>query len=142
MFEFSECRARMRTVAKGQATIELAVFLPLFLLVLLGMVEMGNAWDTANRASQGAHEAAEYARRMRGSDLAGAENLARKFVGDTANVSISLAGSSSAGNGSLVTVTVQIDEPLVTGNFLKLFQVFRTGSIRIERRSTALYIRT
>lgn len=140
MIELPRWKRVDRLGSKGQSTIELAVFLPLFLFVLLGMIEMGNAYDIVNRASQAAYHGARYAAEMRGGDLSNAENLARQFVGDSANITVSQAGSGAAPCGTLVTVTVHIDSPLLTGKFLKLFAAFESGTLAIERSSTALYV--
>lgn len=125
--------------SSGQSSIELALFLPLFLLILLGMVELGHAWHGANKAAQAAHEGAEYARRLRTADVGGVEAVVTQVAGPLAVSSIATSGSSTALAGTLVTVTVAMDLPLLTGTFLTLFGPFEDGVVHIERSATAMF---
>lgn len=134
-------RATSRPIERGQSAIELALFLPLFLLALLGMAELGNGWYGAIRASQAAHEGAEYARRVQSADDAGIGEVVSAALGGTsAVVGVSSQPSSTAPGGTLVTVSVRIDLPLLTGNFLTLFTPFEDGVMRVERSATSLYV--
>jgi Flp pilus assembly protein TadG len=50
-----------RDSRKGQALVEFALILPLFLLLLIGMVEFGRAWMTRNIITGAAREAVRVA---------------------------------------------------------------------------------
>lgn len=125
---------------RGQATLELAVFLPFFLLLLLGSVELGNAWHVANKVAQAAHEGVEHVRRTGRLDSADVNTIVAAVAGPEATASVSSRNAQSVREARLVTVDVALSQPLLTGPFLKLFSVFRSGTIRIERSATALVI--
>ncbi len=133
-------QATNRAAERGQATIELAVFLPFFLLLLLGAIELGNAWHTANQVAQAAHEGVEHVRRTRQLDSAQVDSIVTSLAGPNAIASLTSRGADSVSNGRLVTVDVELRAPLLTGPFLKLFSPFRSGSIRIHRSATALVV--
>lgn len=123
---------------RGQATLELAVFLPFFLLLLLGSVELGNAWHVANKVAQAAHEGVEHVRRTGQLDSGAVNTIVAAVAGPEATASVSSRTAASVREARLVTVDVEVRQPLLTGPFLKLFSVFRSGTIRIERSATAL----
>ncbi|MBK7972188.1 MAG: pilus assembly protein [Deltaproteobacteria bacterium] len=126
------------SVERGQATLELAIFLPFFLLLLLGSIELGNAWHVANKVAQAAHEGVEHVRRTGQLDSAEVNTIVAAVAGPDATASLSSRTATSVREARLVTVDVEVRQPLLTGPFLKLFSVFRSGTIRIERSATAL----
>ncbi len=125
---------------RGQATIELAIFLPFFLLLLLGAIELGNAWHAANQVAQAAHEGVEHVRRTHQLDSSQVNAIVTSLAGPHAIASLTSRDASSVANGRLVTVDVELRSPLLTGPFLKLFSPFRSGTIRIQRSATALVL--
>ncbi len=123
---------------RGQATLELAVFLPFFLLLLLGAIELGNAWYAANKVAQAAHEGVEHVRRTRSLSAADVDAIVGSVAGPRATSLLTSRPSSAVPNGRLVTVDVALQSPLLTGPFLRLFSTFRSGEIKVERSATAL----
>jgi Flp pilus assembly protein TadG len=123
---------------RGQATVELAVFLPFFLLLLLGAIELGNAWHVASKVAQAAHEGVEHVRRTRSLQPGDVDAIVTSVAGPRATALISARPSTSVAQGRLVTVDVRLESPLLTGPFLKLFSPFRSGTVTVERSATAL----
>jgi Flp pilus assembly protein TadG len=131
---------RRGRAARGQASVELAAFLPFFVLLLLGMIELGHAWHVANLVAQAAHEGVEQVRRTRSTDPSDVVTVVAQVAGERAVAEVTTAPATSVRDGVLATVRVTVDEPLVTGPFLRLFTAFRDGTVRIERSATALLV--
>lgn len=127
-----------RSGERGQATLELAIFLPFFLLLLLGSIELGHAWHAANKVAQAAHEGVEHVRRTGQLDSAAVNTIVAAVAGPAATASLSSRTATSVSEARLVTVDVELRQPLLTGPFLKLFSAFRSGTVRIERSATTL----
>ena len=138
--------------ARGQSTVEFALVFPFFLLLFLGMIELGNAWMASSAAAAAARDAAELARRDVPFNTAraftNANQLAQERVGrwvwDQGFV-IATAGSEFIDGQRLVTVTVNLNYNLITGRFLRTFrfgasQVFGDGRMRVVRSASALVI--
>jgi Flp pilus assembly protein TadG len=88
--------SRPRHASRGQALVETALILPLFLILVMGVVDMGRAvWATTSLASA-AREAARYAIVHGGKSTA----IATKQTIKDAAVTAAIAG------GSSVTATV------------------------------------
>lgn len=133
--------ALRHSAERGQATLELAIFLPFFLLLLFGSIELGNAWHVANKVAQAAHEGVEHVRRTGQLDSSEVNTVVAAVAGPEAIASVSSRAASSVREARLVTVDVEVRQQLLTGPFLKLFSVFRSGTIRIERSATALVMK-
>lgn len=51
-------RDRLRRDSRGQAIVELAIILPVFLLMVLGMIDLARAWNAKQVITDAAREAA------------------------------------------------------------------------------------
>jgi len=90
----------------GQATVELALVLPLLALVLLGVVQVA----LVGRDSIAVTHAARAAARAAAIDVDAAETAARGATGlDPTRLSVTVSGDRSS--GGVVTVTVSYDDP-------------------------------
>src|SRR5689334_11582665 len=97
-------RASCLRSPRGQATLELAVFLPFLLLILLGAIELGNAWHVANKVAQAAHEGVEHVRRTKVLSSPDVDAIVTSVAGPRATSLISSRPSTSVQNAKLVTV--------------------------------------
>lgn len=101
---------------RGAAAVEMAIILPLLLLILIGIIEFGRVLNVQVSLTQAAREGARYAAihykdpglDVTGTTLAAAPSLAGLPVGVTNN-----AGSCAI--GSDVTVTTSVSLPSMSG---------------------------
>lgn len=102
---------RFREDRRGQAVVELALIIPIFLLLLVGMFEFSRAWSTYGTLSDAARQGA------RAASLANAavgEDSVRAAIGavlrsaslDPSRATIALSGVTGA-TGSLATVQLR-----------------------------------
>lgn len=125
---------------------------PLFLLLFLGMLELGNAWMASSAAAAAAKEAAEVARRdvpfsptgayAKANDIA--QSIVGRWVWDRGFVLASTQTETVAGE-QMLTVTVNVNYNLITGGFLRTipfgaFDVFGDGRMRVERSASVLVL--
>jgi Flp pilus assembly protein TadG len=102
--------------------VELALVLPLLLVVLFGIVEFGRAWMTMNILTGASREGCRLAV-VTGPDLAAVDARVRE-VCDAARVvptSITVVGPDPADLSRRVSVTVETDFQVLTGNLLGPF---------------------
>lgn len=113
------CRiARMRKAPEGAAAVEFAVILPIFLLLMLGIIDFGNLFYQMHAVNEAARAAARYATTHQ--NLAGISTDVTNFVqtnyGDQFQVSVS--PPVSKGNITVtVTTTVTISTPIISSFF-------------------------
>jgi Flp pilus assembly protein TadG len=122
-----------RTNIRGQAVLELALVLPLLLLVVFGITEFGRAWMTMNILTSAAREGCRLAV-VTGPDVS-AVNARVQEVCDAARVTpsaIVVSGPDPVDTSRRVTVTVETDFQVVTGHILGSF----SGTIPL--RATAV----
>ncbi|MBD1537476.1 pilus assembly protein [Arthrobacter sp. S13_S34] len=101
---------------KGAVAVEMAIVLPLLLLILLGIVEFGRVFNVQVSLTQAAREGARYAAihhgepgfDVRGTTLAAAPSLSGLSVSVTDN-------ASSCSSGSNVQVRTAVALPSLTG---------------------------
>ena len=124
-------RKRLRP-QRGVAVVEMAVLLPVFLVIILGIVEFGRAYNVehllANAARMGARRSV-----VDGSTNTAVEQMVKDFCVSNLNVSasditvvitvgtVSGADLSTATTGDLVTLTVSVDfddVSLIPGSYL------------------------
>jgi Flp pilus assembly protein TadG len=101
---------------RGAAAVELAVILPLLLLILFGIMEFGRAYNVQVSLTQAAREGARYAAvhyQDGGLDVAGTA-LASAPALDGLGVTVS-DNASSCAPGSNVEVTTSVSLPSMTG---------------------------
>ncbi|MGN7199268.1 TadE/TadG family type IV pilus assembly protein [Arthrobacter sp. SAFR-044] len=101
---------------KGAVAVEMAIVLPLLLLILLGIIEFGRAYNVQVSLTQAAREGARYAAihhadpglNVQAAALAAAPSLSGLTVNVTDN-------ASSCSSGSNVQVTTKVSLPSLTG---------------------------
>ena len=139
--------ARQRYGERGNAMIETAICLAILLLLMVGIFEVGRAYETWQVLTNAAREGARMSVTPN-SDVATAKALIRKYMADGQLVNASTAavtidnGASMVVNGETVTASqVTVDYPF---QFIMLQPVARlvvpgtnTGSA-ITMRATAL----
>ena len=139
--------ARQRYGERGNAMIETAICLPILLLLMVGIFEVGRAYETWQVLTNAAREGARMSVTPN-SDVATATALIRKYMADGQLVNSSTAAvtidpnASMVVNGATVTASqVTVDYPF---QFIMLQPVARlvvpgtnTGSA-ITMRATAL----
>ena len=107
---------------RGQSVIEMALVLPLLLLVVFGITEFGRAWMAMNVLTSAAREGCRLAV-VTGPDVAAVEARVQA-VCDAARIvptAIDVVGPDPADVSRRVTVTVEADFQVVTGNLLGPF---------------------
>ena len=137
------CRAGPRAREAGQSTVELALALPLLLLLLLGLVDLGRAYGVAATIGNAAREAAIYA--ARNSNASGAD-VAQRACDETGLVTYGTACPSTfsvscdpcPSGGSDVTVEVSYRFSLLSWYLVD--RVFGTQPlvIRVQSRFPGL----
>lgn len=123
---------------RGAALVELAVVLPLLLVLLFGIVEAGWAFSQRLEIQHGAREAAHLTAVNYGSDADVATEVCGRmnFTGDSATteVTISLLGGDDVGDPA--RVTIQATYSSLTGLFDAVFSGATISSdiaIRLEQ---------
>ncbi|NJD90327.1 MAG: pilus assembly protein [Geobacter sp.] len=99
----------------GQSFAELAIILPMLVLLTLGVLDLGRGVSAHIMLSNGAREGARWLR-THPSDTAGARQRAlfeiTRLGGNDENTTVSL---SSGGSGQLATVTIDYTFPFLSG---------------------------
>ncbi len=131
-------RANAFSRRRGAAVVEMALVLPVFFTVVLGIIEFGRAMSVSQMVVQSSREGARLAI-VSGSTNSTVESRVKQFVSDTAGVaedkvSVTITVTAAANNpnpansvaaantGDLVNVRVDVpfsDVSLVTGKYLK-----------------------
>lgn len=94
---------------RGQALVELAIALPLLILILMGIFEFGRAFYTYQVVTNASREGARVAA-LGGSDSeVAARAAAAASPAGTAEVSVNPQGSRSRGEPVTVTVSARVD---------------------------------
>jgi Flp pilus assembly protein TadG len=107
---------------KGAVAVEFAIILPLFLVLVFGIMEFGRAFNIQVSLSEAARESARYAAvhcAQAGYDesdaLAAALSAAPSVPLDTADVAIQYSGDGTCAAGNNVEVTVAHTTSYLTG---------------------------
>jgi len=123
-------RLRHRHSERGQGLIEVAVTLPILLLVSVGIFEFGRAFETWQILINAGREGARVAV-LPGADAGQVEARARSYMNagllsDAADASVTLSAAAvDIGTGTAAGSQVTIDDPL---NFMVLNPVARLVS--------------
>ena len=122
---------------RGAALLEFALLLPLLLLLVLGIIELGYVVGQNNEVRHGAHEAARLAA-VNDSSLG--DNSCDAMVGLGSNVTIdfTLLGGTKIGEQAQVTVSKPVAS-LSGVNFIEVFlpnQISTTADFRLEQPAT------
>ena len=118
---------------KGQAVVELALMLPLILLLIFGITEFGRAWMTVNVMYTATREGARLAV-VTAPDVPRVEGRVTEIC-STAGItptSIQITGPDVGDPLRRVTVTVTADFDVIPGRILGTFE----GSIPISATTT------
>ena len=113
--------------------VEFAMILPIFLAMLMGMMELSRAWETVNVMTSAAREGARVAA-ITTPDVAAARTAALNVL-NLAHVENGTVNVSFPDENQNIIVTVQVDYEPITGNFvpgLGNFTLTRTSTMRWE----------
>jgi Flp pilus assembly protein TadG len=106
---------------RGNAVVEMALVLPLLLILVFGITEFGRAWMTVNVLQTAAREGARLAVVQPVRDNTAIQNRATAICNAAAihnNVVVSCVGPINGDIERKVTVTVSADFTVVTGRVL------------------------
>jgi Flp pilus assembly protein TadG len=116
---------------RGQSLLELAILLPVLLIILLGILDVGRLYMTMvaihDAAAEGASYAASYPSRTSQIQQRAAESSTALTTIDPAMVVITYGGSQSSGQP--ITVTVNYDYDLLTP---LLSAIVPSGTLRVR----------
>jgi Flp pilus assembly protein TadG len=110
-----------RSRERGAAAVEFALILPVFLLLIVGMLEFARAYNAQISISNAAREAArvmaihDSPAQARTSAIAAAVSLNPELV--DGDIAITPASCDAAAPDTAVHVTISYDLPLLTGFF-------------------------
>jgi len=111
-------RAQRRTREAGANVIEAALVLPLLLLILGGVVDLGRSYHTYIVMLNAAREGARYAVTSPG-DTSGIQAKVMIEASDSGvDLSTAVITVNNQGQGNPVRVTVQFDFPLLMGGII------------------------
>lgn len=117
----------------GQALVEFALVIPIFILIVIAIIEFGRLWMTMNTLSGAAREGVRVAA-VTAPDPALVNNAVNNILtaANITGVTITLSGPNGANE---VTVTVQMTYTTLTGTFipgLNGLQLTRSSMMRWE----------
>jgi Flp pilus assembly protein TadG len=116
---------------RGQSLLELAILLPVLLIILLGILDVGRLYMTMvaihDAAAEGASYAASYPSRTSQIQQRAAESSTALTTIDPSMVVITYGGSQSSGQP--ITVTVNYDYDLLTP---LLSAIVPSGTLRVR----------
>lgn len=125
---------KIRKSEKGQSLVEFALVLPVFLLILFGIIEFGRIWMTVNVITGAAREGARVAA-VTAPDASRVRSTVQSVLTATnvGGATISVSGPSS---GNQVSVTVSVNYTTITGSLIpglgSNVQLSRTATMRWE----------
>lgn len=115
---------------KGQAAVEFALVLPMFIILVFSIMEFSRLWETVSVLTSAAREGARAAAVTAPPDVTAATNAAQNILtaGNISNATITVAGPNAADE---VIVTVSITYTPLTGNIVP-----GVGSMTLTRSTT------
>ena len=127
-------RAKSHKRQEGQSVVEFALVLPIFILLLMGMIEFGRIWMTMNVLSSASREGARIAA-VTGPDASRVNNTVQSAL-SAANLPSGTVSISGPNSNSEVTVTVRITYTSITGGIVpglaSPMQLVRSTTMRWE----------
>ncbi len=118
----------------GQALVEFAIIVPVFALLLFGIIEFGRLWETMNLMTSAAREGARVAA-VTAPDVSRVRAKALNLVSSSGLTAISVSVS-GPGGANEVTVTVSGSYTPITGavipGLLGPFQLSRSTTMHWE----------
>jgi hypothetical protein len=118
---------------RGQSLVEFALILPLFMIVLFGIMEFGRLWEMSNLITSASREGARVAA-ISGSSQSQAINAAQHVL-SAANIDDATVTVSGPNSESEVSVTVTLPYTPLTGSIipgLDNFSISRSTIMRWE----------
>ena len=114
---------------RGQSTVEFALLLPIFIVILFGIMEFGRLWETSNILTSAAREAVRVAA-VTSPDVYQAMQAAQRvlYAGNIHGAEISVNGPDIYGE---VRVTVNLQYIPLTGSIIP-----GIGSLSLSRSTT------
>ena len=114
---------------KGQSLVEFVLLLPVFIIILFGIIEFGRLWETMNVLTSAAREGARVAA-VTSPNVAQATVAAQNVLSasNVQNVTISVSGPNAANE---VIVTVNHNYTPITGSIIP-----GIGPFALSRSST------
>jgi len=107
---------------EGQSLVEFALILPVFVIILFGMIEFGRLWEMSNIATSAAREGARVAAiadRTPAQAAAAAQNVLS--AGNISNANITVLGPDASNE---ITVTVVVNYAPLSGNIIPILSSF------------------
>ncbi|WP_275411822.1 TadE/TadG family type IV pilus assembly protein [Winogradskya humida] len=109
---------------RGAAAVEMAIVLPLLLLIVLGIIEFGIGWNRQLNLTEAAHEGARVAA-LNGDQAAVAQTVNRILGVSADNTQVDMSVSACALDGTDDTATVDLtlfyDSPTGLGSLMASF---------------------
>ena len=114
---------------KGQAAVEFALVLPIFIILVFGIMEFSRLWETVSVLTSAAREGARVAA-VTAPDVTAATNAAQNILtaGNITGATITVAGPNATDE---VIVTVSMTYTPLTGNIIP-----GVGSMTLTRSTT------
>jgi Flp pilus assembly protein TadG len=101
---------------RGQSLVEFALILPLFIVVLFGIMEFGRLWEMTNLITSASREGARVAA-ISGTSQSQAINAAQNVL-SAANINDATISVSGPNSSNEVSVTVSINYEPITGSII------------------------
>ena len=120
---------RCRKSQKGQSLVEFALILPVFVVLLFGIMEFGRLWEMANVLTSAAREGARVAA-VTSPDVSKATSAAQRVI-SAGNITQSVITVSGPNSSNEVTVTVSAAYTPMTGSIIP-----GLGPLSISRSTT------
>lgn len=125
---------------KGQSLVEFALLLPILLIILIGVVDVGRMYYAYVIITDAAAEGATYAA-INPNDVAEIENRARAACGDIATgvqlVEVTCPTCPTPVSGDIVTVSISYDYVVLTP-FMNV--LFEEGTVPIQSEATGVIL--
>lgn len=116
---------------RGQSLVEFALILPLFMIVLFGIMEFGKLWEMSNLITSASREGARVAA-ISGTSQSQAINAAQHVL-SAANIDDATVSVSGPNSESEVSVTVTVRYTPLTGSIIPGFDQFSISRSTIMR---------
>ena len=114
---------------KGQSLVEFVLVLPIFIVLLFGIMEFGRMWETVNVLTSAAREAARIAA-VSGPSTSQAVNAAQNIL-SSANIQNAVINVTGPNSSDQVVVTVSCNYSPITGAIVP-----GIGSLALSRSTT------
>jgi len=124
---------------RGNAVVEMALMMPILLLLVFGITEFGRAWMTVNVMYTAAREGARLAV-VTNPDVDAVRTRVNEVLGAAhiTSTSVTVTGPDAADLARKVTVTVTADFTVIPGKVLNMFEAVLplTASTTMRHEST------